>query len=149
MSAISVAWFHTPWKAGLEYLLWSAITGATEEMFWTISPEEIETLREQSESCRGWIAAKGLAPEWVALCSWKRMYREHQKKKEIRVGGSLLTREEYDAELEALRRRLLETRKRSQVAQVELDAAFEAFYEALGFATPGIRPGLARWWRSG
>jgi len=118
-------------------------------MFWSISPEEIETLRERSESCRGWIAAKGVAPEWVPLRFWKRMYSEHQKKKEIRVGGNLLTREEYDAELEALRRRLLETRKSSQVAQAELDSAFEDFYEALGFATPGIRPGLMRWWRSG
>jgi len=132
MSAISTAWFHTPWKAGLEYLLWSALAGATEGMRWSISPEEIATLREHSESCRGWIAAKGVAPEWVPLRSWKRIYREHQKKKEIGVEGKLFTREEYEAELEARRRRLLELRQRSQVAQVELEAAFEDFFEALG-----------------
>ena len=147
MSAISTAWFRTPWKAGLEYLLWSALTGATEGMLWSISPEEIETLREHSESCRGWIAAKGVAPEWVSLHSWKRMYHEHQKKKEINVAGNLLTREEYEAELEARRRRLLEVRKRSQVVQVDLEAALEDFFEALGPDTSGMRPGLVRWWR--
>ena len=149
MSAISVAWFNAPWKAGLEYLLWSALTGATEGMLWSISPEETETLRERLESCRGWIAAKGAAPEWVPLRSWKRMYREHQKKKEIRVGESLFTREEYEVELAARRRHLLEVRKRSQVVQVDLEAAFENFFEALGPDISGMRPGLVRWWRGG
>jgi len=146
MSSISAAWFHAPWKAGLEYLLWSALTGATEGMLWSISPEEIETLRGRSKICRGWIVAKGVSPEWVPLRSWRRMYREHQMKKEIRVGENLLTREEYEAELEARRRHLLEVRKRSQVAQVELEAAFEDFFEALGPDT-SMRQGLVRWWR--
>jgi hypothetical protein len=150
MSAISVAWFRTPWKAGLEYLLWSALTGANRGMVWSITPEEVETLRAHAERCRGWIVAKGVAPEWVAIRSWKRMYREHQMKKEIRVGGGLLTREEYEAELEARRRHLLETRKRCQIVQVELDAAFDEFFEALGLAaTAGRGAGLVRWWKSG
>ena len=148
MSAISVAWFHTPWKAGLEYLLWSALTGANEGMLWSISPEEIESLRKHSESCRGWVVATGVSPEWVPLRSWKRIYREHQKKKEISVAGNLFTREEYEAELEARRRRLLEVRKRSQVAQVDLEAAFEDFFEALGLGA-SLRLGLVRWWRGG
>jgi len=150
MSAISSEWFRTPWKAGLEYLLWSALTGANQGMVWSITPAEIETLRVHSERCRGWIVAKGVAPEWIAIRSWNRMYREHQMKKEVRVGGGLLTREEYEAELEARRRHLLELRKRCQIGQVELDAAFDELYEALGLATTAGRgAGLVRWWKSG
>jgi hypothetical protein len=131
MSRLSEEGFRAGWMEDIEYLLWTAVTGSTAGMRWTLKDEEVEKLRELSELCHGWIVYEGGHHCFLPLEEWERRYRAHQAERTIQIEGRLYSREEFQAEVDARRRRLVELRQMSQVAQRDLEVALAEFFGAL------------------
>lgn len=56
MSNISERCYYAGWMQGLEYVLWDAVLyGQREYGQDTISPKDVEILRDLSETARAWI----------------------------------------------------------------------------------------------
>jgi hypothetical protein len=130
MSRLSEDGFRARWMGNIEYLLWSAVTGNTAGMRWKLRDEDVDQLRELSERCGGWIVHDEEA-RFAPLPEWEKLYTEHQAKRTRKIEGRLYSNEEFRAELETRRKRLLELRQQSQVAHQELDAAVVEFFDAL------------------
>jgi hypothetical protein len=147
MSGLSEEAFRARWMTDIEYLLWSAVSGNTEGMRWSLKAEDVAKLRELSQECAGWIAHDSDTLRWVPREEWEARYARHQEGRNLRIGGRPYSKEEYEADLEALRRSIRESRRRSREAQREFDEAVEEFYDALGFSASDREFGLLRHWQ--
>jgi len=131
MSGLSEECFRARWMENVEYLLWSAVTGNTAGMRWTLKDEDIAKLRNLSEQCNGWIVHENGLQRWLPLDEWSRKYAARQEGRTMEIEGRLYSREEFQAEVDARRRRLVALRNMSQVAQRDLEEALTEFFGAL------------------
>jgi hypothetical protein len=130
MSWLSEDSFRARWMENVEYLLWSAVTGNTEGMRWKLKDEDTARLRELSERCGGWIIHDGDV-QWIPLEVWKERYAKHQAERTRLIEGRLYSNEEFQAEVEMRRRKLLEVRQGSEVTRRDLAEAVADFFDAL------------------
>jgi len=131
MSRLSEEGFRAGWMENVEYLLWSAVTGNTAGMRWALQDEEVAKLRELSEQCHGWIVHEDDRLRFLPLGEWEPRYRAHQTERTIQIEGRLYSREEFQAEVDARRKRLVELRQMSQVAERDLEEALAELFGAL------------------
>ncbi len=80
MSELSEKAWHAGWIADLEYDIWGAVTGGSSSFGqMDLTSEHLQTLRNLSERCGGWIAYDDAIEEtFVPINEWKEKYEAYR-----------------------------------------------------------------------
>ena len=76
MSTLSEEAYAAGWMQHLEYALWHAVlTGPMRYGRLDLTEHEIQTLRQKSDACGGWIHFdEDTGEQWLPLADWETLY---------------------------------------------------------------------------